>query len=275
MGRTQDGEKASEKDGGSGYVQSLARALAVLTAFDATSPTLTISEVATKVGLDRAAARRYLLTLHSLGYVDTDERRFYLQPRVLDLGYNYLASVGFPRLLQPQLAALAARLNESCALTVLDRDEVVYVAVANPGRTLSIQLNVGNRLPAHVTAMGRVLLSALPTQQVQELLSDAPLLSYTPHTLTDADEIMARIDEVRRTGWAVGDQEVEVGVRSIAIPIHDVHGRIVAAGSVSTPASRVELSDLSTSVLSQLQESMSAMQGRIALPITATAASAR
>ena len=240
-------------------VQSLARALLVLSSFDETTPTFTIAELAAKTGLDRAAARRYLLTLQSLGYVGSHVRRFHLLPRVLQLGHAYLASAGLPALVQPRLDGLAAEVGESCAVTVLDGsdvDEIVFVAVANSTARLAIKHTVGNRLPAHSTAMGRVLLAGQPPDRVRALVTAAPLPTFTTHTRTAAADVLGAIDEAGRAGWALVDQEVEVGVRSVAIPLRDRAGNVTAAASVSVPAARVGLDRLSNSVLDALRATM-------------------
>lgn len=249
-----------------GHVQSLVRAFAVLKCFDAENPTLTIAEAAERSGLDRAAARRYLLTLQSLSYVGAHGGRFFLRPRLLELGYRYLAAIGIPEQAQPHLARLTSHVAESSAVTVLDGTDVVYVAVANAERALSIRLSVGNRLPACHTAMGSVLLSGLPPPDVRDLLEASPRVAHTPSTTTDIEALAARIDATRRDGWSVIDQEMERGVRSVAVPIRDVQGDIVAAGSLSAPAARVPLPVLWGKFLGELRQTVDAIEGQFGEP---------
>lgn len=253
------------EDGAPGvaHVQSLARALMVLSSFDEATPTFTIAELAAKTGLDRAAARRYLLTLQSLGYVGSHKRRFHLRPRVLQLGHAYFASSRLPDVLQPALDALAADVGESCAITVLDGDEIVFVAAVNSTATLAIKHTVGNRFPAHSTAMGRVLLAGEPADGVRAIVTRSPRPTFTARTRTSVDDVMHEIDRARRAGWAVVDQEVEVGVRTVAIPLHDREGNVAAAASISVPAARVTVEFLSTSLRSALMECMAEVQGQM------------
>lgn len=233
-------------------VQSVGRVLAVLRCFGASSPFLTLSQVAERTGLDRAAARRYLLSLERLGYVGRQRQQFHLRPRILELGYAYLSSLTVPQLAQPTLSSLSTRVQESCAVTVLDGAEITYVAVQNASRALSITHAVGNRLPAYCTAMGRVLLGGLDSNNVRRLLDGSAHERHTSTTVYDTGEILLAVDAASRAGWAVVDQELEEGVRSVAVPIRDANGVVIAAASVSVPASRVSIAELGGAIRNEL-----------------------
>jgi IclR family pca regulon transcriptional regulator len=245
------------------HVQSVDRAFAVLRCFGADTPALSLADVAARTDLDRAAARRYLLTLERIGYVGHSGQRFYLRPRILELGYAYLSSLTLPQLAQPHLAALAQALQESCAITVLDRTDIVYVAVVNATRGLSITLTVGNRLPAYCTAMGRVLLSALDDQQLRKLLDQSDHPRHTENTVFDTEQIVGIVEQTRRAGWAVVDQELESGVRSVAVPVRDGAGVIVAAASVSVPASRIPMSQMRNQIRRTLTSRVAELEGHL------------
>ncbi|MEU6409947.1 IclR family transcriptional regulator [Microbispora sp. NPDC046933] len=223
------------------HVQSLARGLAVIRAFDAASPELTLSEVARKTGLTRAAARRFLLTLADLGYVRTDGRLFSLSPRVLELGYAYLSSLSLPEVALPHLERLVAEVHESASVSVLDDTDIVYVARVPTARIMRVTIAIGTRFPAYCTSMGRVLLAWLPPENLDAYLARADLERLTPHTTTSPVALRTALDDVRARGWAMVDQELEEGLRSIAAPIRDRDGRVVAAVNVSSHASRTTL----------------------------------
>lgn len=226
------------------FVQSLARGLAVITAFSSERPSMTLTEVAQVTGLTRAAARRFLLTLHRLGYVYVNGREFSLSPRTLELGYAYLSTTPFWQLAAPHMEELVDSLHESCSISVLDGDDVVYVARVPTKRIMTISLSVGTRLPAYVTSMGRVLLAALPAAELDGYLARVTLERLTPRTVTDPDQLRAILDEVRQQGWALVDQELEQGVRSVAAPLRDASGRHVGAINVSAHAARTTLDQL-------------------------------
>jgi IclR family pca regulon transcriptional regulator len=231
------------------HVRSLARGLAVIRAFDEHSPRLTLSEVARRTDLTRAAARRFLLTLADLGYVSQDENYFALTPRVLELGYAYLASVGLPSIAQPHLERVAKTLNESCSVSVLDGTDVVYIARVATSRIMKVSINVGTRFPAHATSMGQVLLAGMHDAELTAFLHTASLERHTDFTLTEPVELRRRIDEVRAQGYSIVDQELEEGLRSIAVPIRDRSGRVCAGMNVSVQAGRVSLEELASQIL--------------------------
>jgi IclR family pca regulon transcriptional regulator len=234
------------------FVQSLERGLAVIRAFDGEHPQLTLSEVARRTGLTRAAARRFLLTLAELGYVRTDGRLFSLRPRVLELGYAYLSSMSLPEVARPHLEALGAAVGESCSVSVLDGEEIVYVARVSSKRIMTIAISVGTRLPAFATSMGRVLLAALPPEELEQYLRTARLEPLTPRTVTDPDRLRAVLAEVAAQDHALLDQELEEGLRSIAVPVRDRDGRVVAAMNVSASARRSSPEAIRTDLLPPL-----------------------
>jgi IclR family pca regulon transcriptional regulator len=220
------------------FVQSLERGLAVIRAFDAEHAQLTLSDVARITGLTRAAARRFLITLVELGYMRTDGRLFALRPRVLELGYAYLSSLSLPEVALPHMEALVNQVNESCSVSVLDGDEVVYVARVPTHRIMTVAISVGTRFPAYATSMGRVLLAAQPEEWLDDYLARADFKQITPRTIVDPAKLRATLASIRSRGFAVVDQELEEGLRSLAVPIHDVDGAVVAAMNVSAHASR-------------------------------------
>ncbi|WP_296395356.1 IclR family transcriptional regulator C-terminal domain-containing protein [Williamsia sp.] len=219
------------------HVQSLARGLSVIRAFDATHPRRTLSEVATATDLTRATARRFLLTLEHLGYVAGDGSRFWLTPRVLDLGYSYLSSLSLPEVAGPHLEHLSAAVGESSSVSVLDGHDIVYVARVPVSRIMTVSITIGTRFPANATSMGRVLLAGLGADALDEQLTQRPQ-ALTPRTLDDPDALRAELNRVRNQGHSLVDQELEDGLRSIAAPIHDRTGTVTAAVNLSTHATR-------------------------------------
>jgi IclR family pca regulon transcriptional regulator len=228
----------------SDFVQSLERGLAVIRAFDAEHPDLTLSEVARAAGLTRAAARRFLLTLVELEYVNLVGGRFSLRPRVLELGYAYLSSLSLPEVAQPHMKALVAKVDESCSISVLDDTDIVYVVRVPTRRIMSITLSVGSRLPAYVTSMGRVLLASLPDDELEERLSRIELRPLTARTVGSHDALRRALESARKQGYAAVDQELEEGLRSVAVPIRNPSGAVIAALNVSVHASRASMSNV-------------------------------
>jgi IclR family pca regulon transcriptional regulator len=245
---------------GPDFVQSLERGLAVIRAFDAEHRELGLSDVARATGLTRAAARRFLLTLVELGYVRFDGGRFSLRPRVLELGFAYLSSLGLPEIALPHMERLVAQTNESSSISVLDDTDVVYVVRVPTRRIMSITLVVGTRLPAYATSMGRVLLAALPPAELEERLSRTELRPLTPSTVTDPGTLRRILDAVRRDGCAVVDQELEEGLRSAAVPIRDASGAVTAALNVSVHASRASMEALRGDFLPPAREAAAAIE---------------
>lgn len=245
-------EPVSDPSGG--YVQSLARGLMVIRAFDESNPEMTLSEVARATDLSRAAARRFLHTLVHLGYVWTDGRVFALTPRVLELGFAYLSSISLPEIAQPYLERLVAEVHESASVSVLDGLDIVYVARVPTSRIMTVSINIGTRFPAYATSMGRVLLADLPASELDAYLSDVDLEPLGPHTITTPAELRQELARIRERGWALVDQELEAGLRSIAAPIRDRSGKVVAAVNISSHASRTSPEDARRDLLPPLLE---------------------
>jgi IclR family pca regulon transcriptional regulator len=242
------------------FVQSLERGLAVIRAFDAEHRELGLSDVARRTGLSRAAARRFLLTLVELGYVHLDHARFSLRPRVLELGYAYLQGLTLPEVAQPHLETLVAAVDESSSLSVLDDTDIVYVARVPTRRIMSITLTVGTRLPAYATSMGRVLLAGLPEDECEARLTRVTLAPLSPHTITDAATLRQTLADVRADGFAAVDQELEEGLRSLAVPVRDGSGTVVAALNVSVHASRQTMATLRRDFLPAARRAAAAIE---------------
>jgi len=246
-------DEGESRHRGSDFVQSLERGLAVIRAFGPDQPSLTLSEVAVKTGLTRAAARRFLLTLVELGYVRSDGRNFSLRPRVLELGYAYLSGLSLADVAQPHMEEFVAAVHESSSIGVLDGDDIYYVVRVPAKRILTISISVGTRLPAYCTSMGRVLLATRPNHEIENFLSRVHLEARTAQTIIDRDELRAVLRKVAHDGYAVIDQELEPGLRSLAVPIHDEAQRLVAALNVSADAPRISVNDLRKRFLPLLQ----------------------
>lgn len=253
MTTTQPPERAVET------VQSLERGLAVIRAFDAEHPQMSLSDVARATGLTRAAARRFLHTLVGLGYMRTDGRLFALRPRVLELGYAYLSSLSLPEVALPHLEELVTRVHESTSVSVLDGDEVVYVARVPTKRIMTVAISVGTRFPAHATSMGRVLLAARSDEWLSGYLASARLKPITGHTVTNPEHLLAELRTVREQGWSMVDQELEEGLRSVAAPIIDTSGQVVAAVNLSAQAQRWTPESITTELLPPLLKTAAAI----------------
>ena len=253
------------------FVQSLERGLSVIRVFDADHPKLTLSEVAASTGLSRAAARRFLRTLVQLGYMRSDGSRFVLRPKILELGYAYLSSLTLPEVAMPHLEQLVEQVHESSSVSELDGDDVIYIARVPTKRIMSVTISVGTRFPAYATSMGRVMLAAQPDERLDEYLSSASLRGLTGHTITSATALRRELRKIRAQGWAVVDQELEEGLRSIAAPIRDAAGPVIAAVNVSPPAGRRTL----TGNVEELLQPLLATAQRIEVDLARSRASAR
>ena len=222
----------------------LAKGLVVIETFTGERPRQSISEVATASGLDRATARRCLLTLSHLGYADHDGKFFTLTPRILRLGTACLATMPLPQMAQPLLDRVSADLGESSSVSILDSADIVYVARAAQRKVMSIALMPGSRLPAFCTSMGRVMLAALPKPEVQKILAKSALVARTKFTLTDPESILLELRRVHEQGYALIDQEVELGLRSIAVPVLTARGITVAALNIGVAATQSDVGQL-------------------------------
>lgn len=245
-------------------MQSLDRGLAVIRCFSEAAPRRTISDVARETGLTRAAARRFLHTLENLGYVGKDGSLFFLRPRVLELGYAFLSSLTLPDIAHSHLMRLAESLHESCSASVLDEGDVVYVARAQANRIMTIALTVGSRLPAYATSMGRVLLAGLDDDALSRYLRTLQPVAMTAHTITDPAALRVAVETARRAGYAVIDQELELGVRSVAVPVRTADGVVAAALNVSAHATRTSMEQLERDFLPMLLSTASAVEQDLA-----------
>lgn len=234
------------------FVQSLARGLLVVRSFDADHPRQTLSEVAARTGLTRATARRLLLTLTDLGYTTMNGREFSLGPGVLSLGYAYLSTLSVRAIAQPFLDILSEQVDESTSMSVLDGTDVVYVARVPTKRIFSVDLDIGSRLPAYATSMGRVLLGGMDEEEVDEILAESDLAPLTDKTITDPARLKAEFAKAHQQGWYVLDEELELGLRSIAAPVAGRDGRPVAAVNVSTAVARTSMDELESSIVPKL-----------------------
>lgn len=253
MGTPARGLHPDGRENGGEFVRSLERGLTVIRAFGADHPRLTLSEVARETGLTRAAARRFLLTLEALGYVRSDGREFSLGPRVLELGYAFLSGLGLPEVAQPHLERLVGRVHESSSMSILDSGDVVYVARVPTKRIMRVAIAVGTRFPAYATSMGRVLLAGLSPECLETYLGGVRLRPLTTRTVSDLGGLRAILDRVRGQGFSIVDQELEEGLRAVAVPIRDGRGTVVAAVNVSAHASSVGPEVLRGEILSDLR----------------------
>lgn len=218
------------------FVQSLDRGLAVIRAFGAERPELSLSDVAREAGLSRSATRRFLHTLVELGYIGTDGRVFFLRPRLLELGFAYLSSMSLGQIVQPHLRLLSEETGESSSVAILDGTDIVYVARVAVSRIMSVAIGVGTRLPAFATSMGRAILGSGSADQRAAFLEKVDITPLTPLTVVDAAALGAELDRARQQGWALVDQELELGLRSLAAPVRDASGAVIAAVNVAAPS---------------------------------------
>jgi IclR family transcriptional regulator, pca regulon regulatory protein len=236
------------------FVTSLARGIEIIKAFGVSeeqtesnmrpADALTLSEVAERTGLARAVVRRFLYTLAELRYVVTDGKYFRLTPKILDLGYAYLSSFSLPKVAERSLQEVTLETKESSSASVLDDDEIVYIARVQTRRIMSISLNIGSRLPAFCTSMGRVLLAHLPAEMLETYLKTAKLQRLTEKTIADPETLRRELNNVLRQGYSLVDQELEIGLRSVAVPVFAGGGKAVAAINIGTQAARVPKTDL-------------------------------
>lgn len=234
-------------------IAGLEKGLAIIEAFGAGRPPLTLSEAAQVTGLSRASARRCLRTLEHLGYAEFDGKYFRLAPRVLRLGHAYLTSTPVPKLVQPVLETMSERSGESASVSILDGTDIVFVARSTTRRSLSVGVGVGTRLPAYCAATGRVMLAAGTDAAAREALRAMPLRKLTPKTLTGLGELLDAVRAARTQGYAIGDEEIELGLRVIAVPVVDSAGRTVAAMSLAVQTKRMSREDMVKRLLPVLE----------------------
>ena len=246
------------------FSTTFARGLAVICCFSREHPTLSVSEAAALAKMSRAAARRFLLTLAELGYATHDGKRFRLAPRVLDLGYGYLSAMGVWDVAQPLIEELSNEVHESCGASVLDGTDIVHVIHVAPRRIVSAFVTTGTRQPAHATALGRVHLAALSREELDAYFRAAKLTALTRRTITTEVKLRRAIKLVRDQDYALVDQELEEGLRAIAVPIRDRADKVIAALVVSCHAGRVDVQDMIQMILPRLRGTATAI--RNALP---------
>lgn len=255
-------ETGTPSAGGSTSVQSLARGLEVICAFDAEHPSMTLSEVAKRVNLSRATARRFLLTLQELGYVRGDGKFFELTSKVLQLGYSYLSSATLPQLMEPVLEELSSRVHESASASVLEGREILYIARVHTRSIMRVGISVGTRFPATNTSMGRVLL-AYQAPGVLDALLAAGIPAPTGAGIATVTELRQELERVRAQGHAIVDQELEIGLRSVAVPVFNPDGSVAAAMNVSMsvgPHSPTSAHDAAEAVLPALRRAAQQVQ---------------
>lgn len=234
-------------------IAGLAKGLAVIEVFDENAKKLTISQVAERVGLERATARRCLLTLVKLGYAEYDGKFFSLTPRMLRLGYAYLSSTPFISIVQPLLEELSRKIGATCAVAKLDGTEIVYLArAAVPSKILSINRNVGGRLPAYSASLGRVILASWPDEQARALFKSTDRPKLTPKTINTISGLLAELEKIRRDGYSMNDEETAIGLRSIAVPVIDGNGKVVASLNVGVRSSLVSVDTMIKEFLPEL-----------------------
>ncbi len=238
---------------GDQFVQSFAKGLSVICAFGRESRTMTLSEVAAKTGLTRAAARRILLTLQALGYVGSNARDFHLTPKTLDLGYSYLSTTPLWDLAEPFMEDVVNQVHESCSASVLDGTEIVYILRVPTKKIMAINLSIGSRLPAYCTSMGRVLLGGLTDEAVNAVLARSELKAYTSRTVTKAARLKQIIADDQRKGWSLVNQELEEGLVSLSVPLVDRSGKVIAAMNISGQTSRTTPAEMTKNCLPVLK----------------------
>ncbi len=248
------------------FVQSFARGLSVIRSFSADSPSQSLSEVATATGLSRATARRFLHTLVDLGYAVSNGSQFQLTPRVLELGTSYLSALTLPAIAQPRLEALSREVGESSSMSVLDGTDIIYVSRVPIRRIMTVSITLGTRFPAYATSMGRVLLAGLDDEKLESILNQTPPSQLTTRALP-AQSVREEIEATRQRGWSLVDQELEPGLRSLAAPVIDAHGEIVAAINISTQSAQHSVEDIRREFLPHLIETARAISADLAATI--------
>jgi IclR family pca regulon transcriptional regulator len=238
-------KRIADLSGDPNFMTSLARGLAVINAFQERKRHLTIAQISHRTEIPRAAVRRCLYTLMKLGYATSEGHTYSLLPKVLTLGHAYLSSTPLAVSAQPYLDRISEQLHEACNLATLEGEQVLYIArSAIPQRLISVDLSVGSRLPAYCTSMGRILLAALDDDSLHDYLNHADLQAKTSRTLHTPEALWECLQQVRQQGWCLVDQELEQGLRSLAVPVYDSSGHVLAAMNVSTHAGRVPASEL-------------------------------
>lgn len=238
---------------GEHFIRAVERAMSVLRAFTPERPELTLTEVATATGLDRAGARRLLLTLVDLGYVRHDDRHFALTSRVLEFGYAYLSSRSLPRIAEPHLQRLTDELHEMSSMALLEGDEIRYIAQVPGPRLISVKIPVGTRFPAHATSMGKVLLAGLAPETLEAKLGAMDLRPVTVRTVTTRESLRTELATVRKQGYVICDDELEGGLRGVAVPLRGPDGQVLAALNVSLHSNSASEEEMRREVVPRLR----------------------
>jgi IclR family pca regulon transcriptional regulator len=245
------------------WIAGLEKGLSIIECFDDANPRLTASQAGERCGLTRTATRRYLLTLEHLGYVATDGKLFWLTPRVLRLGQSYLESARLPRIVQPFLQRVTAGTQESAYVSVMDGDEIVYIARNGSNRVMNTGYVLGARVQAQVTAAGLLMLSLRDQAWIDHWLATHELKAYTSFTISSKERMRIEMARVRAQGWALSEQQLDLYFRGVAVPLRDRHGEVVGALSVTMPMGHESSEDAVTRVLSVLSETAQAMRNLI------------
>lgn len=249
-------------DGDRDYVASLARGLEVICAFTRDMPSMTLSDVAKVTGMSRATTRRLLLTLVREGYAEKRDRHFSLRPKVLQLGYSALSSVGILDIVQPVMNALSQKTQESIYTAVLTGDDVTYLARSTPDRVISVSINIGNRLPAYAVSTGRVLLAGESDESLERYFDRIKLEKHTSNTVRTVKQLRAIIAETRELGYSLVDEELEEGVRSLSVPIYDASGHVIAALNACCPSMRFPVKDMREQLVPELRAAAKSINER-------------
>jgi IclR family pca regulon transcriptional regulator len=258
-------DDADEQERGRYYVRALERGMAVLGCFSDEHSHLTLTEVATRTGVSRAAARRFLLTFQDLGYVGQEDGRFFLTPKILELSMTYLSGLPIRDIAVPHMEQLTAGVGESSSLGVLDGVDAVHIARIATKRLMQSVIIVGSRLPAHASSLGKVMLAWLDEAALEEFFARSDLRPLTQHTVSDPDELRKQLRQIRSQGWALSDQELDLGLLSLGVPILDERGRAIAALNISTSLSRHPPEYLTVEVLPRLQATAAAISSAVIL----------
>lgn len=247
------------------FVNSLARGLNVMSVFGRGNKKMTLTQVAERTNLSRGTARRFLRTLCTLGYVATDEKLFWLTPKVLKFSSNYLSTFGLGETAYAHIQALTERIGETSSMSVLDDDEIVYVARVEKRRVFSNRIEVGTRLPAHSTSMGLVLLGGLDDKELDSWLNTTALQRFTENTLVTKSALRDAIETVRANGYAMTDGMLELGIRSLSVPVRDWEDKVIAALNVATFSSQISATEMPQRFLQPLLDTASKLRGVLSL----------
>lgn len=246
------------------FIEALARGLDVIRTFEPARPEMSLAEVAAATGLSRPTARRILLTLEELGYARSGDGRFALTPRVLELGMAYVSSMGLWEVAKPHMRQLVAQVDESVSIAQLDGSDIVYVARVAVPKIVALRVEIGTRFPALATSLGKVLLAALPTAELENALAQPGRSGLVPRWQPDTEERNAVLREVRARGWAVTDQDLALGIRSVAVPLRDGEGRVIAALNVNSHAAETSMETVTEEYLPLLLQTAGAISADFA-----------